>query len=133
MNDTVAYSIGKDRIADLIPPARDVELRAEYCGRLFVSRLRNFEKISRFGFFERVQQPLVQDEQRRLLVLLYDPGVRSVPTGNCQFGNRSENLYNVYKPICTLRMGKVPQRRGELLRKTRRNPSPFDHRLYRSY
>ena len=45
MNDAVADGVGKDRIADLFPPAGDVKLRAEYRRRLLVSRLGDFEKI----------------------------------------------------------------------------------------
>ena len=89
MNDAVADGVCKDRVADLFPPSGDVKLRAEYCGRLFVPRLRDLEKISRFGFLERVKQPFIQNEQRRLLVLLYDLGIRSVPAG---YGKLSEQL-----------------------------------------
>ena len=88
MNDAVADGVGKDRIADLFPPAGDVKLRTEYRRRLFVSRLRNFEKISRFGLLERVKQPFVQYEQRRFLVLLYYPGIRSVPAGYGKLGEQ---------------------------------------------
>ncbi len=88
VNDAVADNVGKDRITDLFPLARDVKLRTEYCGRLFVPRLRDLEKISRFGFIERVKQPFVEDEQHRFLVLLYGPEVRSISTGYGKLGKQ---------------------------------------------
>ena len=88
MYNTVADGICQNGITDLVSPTRNVELRAEDRRRLLVSRLCNFEKISRFGLLERVKQPFIQDEQRRFLVLLYDLGVRSVPTGDGKLGKQ---------------------------------------------
>lgn len=128
MNDAVADSVGKDRITDLFPPARDVKLRAEYCGRLFVPRLCNLEKISRFCLFERVKQPLVKNEQRRLLVLLYDFGIRAVPTGYGKLGEqlRKPDVAYLKKTACrrhTERTGDI--RLARTGRAEQKNVVPF--------
>ena len=78
MNDTVADGVSEYGVTDLFPLAVNVKLRAKYCRGFWVSRLRDLVKISRFGFLERMQQPLVQYEQRRFLVLLYGLGIIAI-------------------------------------------------------
>lgn len=55
VNDPAADGVGEDRIPDLIPPAGDIELRAEYGGRFFVSCLGNLEKIPCLDLFQGIE------------------------------------------------------------------------------
>ncbi len=87
-------------------PSGNVKLRTEYCRRLFVSRLCNFEKVSRFGFLERIQKPFVKDEQGRLLVLLYDLSEGTVTSRNASSTNNSGSL--TYLTERKLRMAAIP-------------------------
>ena len=55
MYNAVADGIRKNGLSDLIPPTRNVELRAEDRRRLLVSCLGNFKQISCLGFPQWIQ------------------------------------------------------------------------------
>lgn len=88
MNNAVTDSIGKDGLADLVPPARNIELRAEDSGRSLVSGFRDLQQIPRLGLLQGIEQSFVQIKQGWLLVLLDDLSVGPVSTGDCKFGQR---------------------------------------------
>lgn len=88
VNNAVTDSIGKDGLADLVPPARNIELRAEDSGRSLVSGFRDLQQIPRLGLLQGIEQSFVQIKQGWLLVLLDDLSVGPVSTGDCKFGQR---------------------------------------------
>lgn len=54
----------------------------------FLSRLSYFKNISGFSFLERIQQPLVKNNQCQLLVLLNDLTVNTIVARNGELGNK---------------------------------------------
>lgn len=64
MDDPVADGISQDWITNLFPPSGHRKLGADDRRSVLVSGFRNFQKIPRFSFLQRVQQPFVQNQQR---------------------------------------------------------------------
>lgn len=82
MYNAVADRVSEDRFTDFVMPCRNVKLRTKDSGRLFASCFGDFEQISRLDFCQRIQEPLVHNQQRRLFVLLDHLAVNTVTSGN---------------------------------------------------
>ena len=72
-------------VGQLVSPSGNVELRAQDGGCSPVTRFHDFKQITAFAFFQRIQQPLVNDQQGVFLVLCHEFADRSVATGNAEF------------------------------------------------
>ena len=82
MDDAVADCVGKNGIAELFTPTRDVELRAKYGGGLFVPGLDNLKQVSGLRVLQWGKQPFINDQQRILLVLRHDLADCAASSGN---------------------------------------------------
>ena len=116
MNDTVADSVGKDRVAYLFTPAGHVELGTEDSGSSFVPRLGDLEQIPCLRFLQRIEQPFIKNQQSWLFVLLDHLSVCSVAPrdskvckqiGQTNVTDAKESPHSSY-----------PESAGELLAKT---------------
>ena len=69
MDNAVTDGIRQGWVTNLLVPATDFELRAEDGGCLLVAALGDLQQVTGLGIFQRIQQPLVQDEQFHLFIL----------------------------------------------------------------
>ena len=68
MNNAVADRISQNGVGQLVSLSGNVELRAQDGGCSPVTRFHDFKQITAFAFFQRIQQPLVNDQQGVFLV-----------------------------------------------------------------
>ena len=96
MDNAVANRISKDRIRELVPPPRNVELGTQNGGSPPVASIHDLKQIAGFAFFQRIQQPLVNDQQGILLVLRHKLANRSIAPGDAEFHQkiRQTNVFH---------------------------------------
>ena len=63
VDDAVTDSIRKRGIIQILMPAGDIHLGTEDCRCRLGPGLDQFQYIPCFAFFERIEQPFIQDEQ----------------------------------------------------------------------
>lgn len=86
VNDAVADGISHSGIVEVLMPARCVKLGAKNRRSNFVSGLNQFKQVAGLVLFQRIQQPLVQNEQLHLFIALHHIPVGAVAAGNADLG-----------------------------------------------
>ena len=84
-------------VSDLQGSKQDVKLRAKDRGCSFVSGLHDLQKVSGFGFFEGIQQPLINNQQGVLLVLGQKLTDTAVASGNMKIHQQVRKTDVLYR------------------------------------
>ena len=83
VRDAVADGIRQDQVNQFVTPAGDIELRTQDRGSTLVAGFHNIQQVAAFGFFQRIQQPLVDDEQHIFFILCHELTDCAITAGDC--------------------------------------------------
>jgi len=81
VHDAIEHGVGNGRLADDVVPAIDGDLAGDQGGATAVALLGDLQQIAPVVGAERLQTPVVEDEQADLAEPLHQPRIASIPEG----------------------------------------------------
>src|SRR5271166_6101485 len=111
VDDAVENGVGQGGVADQVMPAIERDLAGDQGGAAAVAILDDFQQVAPLLWAERLQSPVVEDQQLHPAQRPHQPGVTTIAAGQCQIGEQTRDTLVEHGVVVAA--GTVAERAGE--------------------